>query len=235
MVEINYSKLTQEEQRTNLLRGNANGDDNWDILQSDAVAVEAEEDVPVAAMTEMVPMEQDPFYIDESSAPYMDRPNRSNNEDDDDDEDKQIECASGVTAGILGTIVAGPIIGLVAGFGSAYGTRKQTKSGDFARSIGKLGISVQHELGKIDEQHQIRQNTANKWNEWSDRSPVLAKTNEVVKTGWKSASQFTKDHNLIERGIEGTGKGFEWVGRKINGDKHQPHPAPADAPSVSSE
>lgn len=234
MVEINFP---QDQQEPLLDRSNNNASAaDWDLLQGNADNLhqdEVEEDIPVAAaITETVPIEQDPFYIDESSlnVPYMDQPNVQSSDDDDDD-DKQIECASGVAAGLLGMLVAGPIIGLVTGFGSAYGTRKKGKAGDFARSIGKAGLSVQQQFETLDEQHQFRQATSNKWQEWSDRSPVISKTSEVVQTGWKNAAQFTKDHNLIERGIEGTGKGFEWVGRKIRGE---PEPAP-ESPSVASE
>jgi len=45
---------------------------------------------------------------------------------------------------------------------------------------------------------------------------IAFRTREFFRTGWTTTTQFTKDHQLVEKGVEGTGKGIEFVGDTFN-------------------
>merc|ERR1712224_615069 len=49
-----------------------------------------------------------------------------------------------------------------------------------------------------------------------DKGESLAfKTRSFVVSSWNAASKYTRENQLIERGVEGTGKGIEYVGDKV--------------------
>ena len=45
---------------------------------------------------------------------------------------------------------------------------------------------------------------------------IAFRTRAFFRTGWTTTTQFTKDHQLVEKGVEGTGKGIEFVGDTFN-------------------
>jgi hypothetical protein len=128
---------------------------------------------------------------------------------------------SGITGAVIGLLIGGPIIGAIAGFGSAYAVRKDGAAGDAARALGEVALSVQATGQEWEEKHHVWRDTKRTIQHADSKVAIQART--LVAKGWKSAVELIRQHNLLERGVEGTGQGFEYVADKIQSmsDKKQ--------------
>ena len=133
----------------------------------------------------------------------------------------QMERSSGITGAVIGFLLGGPILAAIAGFGAAYAVRKENAVGENARSLGKFGESVGEKAKELDRQHEISDKTKHvlgtAWSqvEKLDRN-IAHKIQEFAANSWKASVAFTKENKLIERGIENTGRGFEYVSSKFS-------------------
>ena len=132
------------------------------------------------------------------------------------EEDKHLVQPAGVGAAIVGTIFFGPILGALLGFSAAYGVRKNNGAGNLARAVGELSSSVQGTADKIEEKHRFGENTTDAINAFCDKDgerSIPFKTRKFLVSTWLALAGFTKEKQLLERGVEGTGKGLEAIGR----------------------
>ena len=132
-----------------------------------------------------------------------------------------LEQSSGLTGAAIGFLFGGPILAAIAGFGAAYAVRKDNSVGENARSLGKFGLSVNDKAKELDQQHHISDKTkqalGSAWGqvEKLDRN-VASRIQEFVVNSWAKSVAYTKEHKLIERGVENTGRGFEFIASKIS-------------------
>ena len=134
------------------------------------------------------------------------------------EEEKHLVKPAGVGGAILGMLCGGPLLSALLGFGSAYAVRKKTGTGDAARALGELTISVQEKSSQIEEKNHYLERTKSSINNFCDdknEKSVSFKTRAFVVSSWFAASKYTKDNQLIERGVEGTGKGIDYIGKSI--------------------
>lgn len=132
----------------------------------------------------------------------------------------QLVRASGIAGGVVGLLLGGPILALIAGFGSAYAIRKENAVGDMSRSIGEVALSIGDKAQEVNQKHNIADKTKATMDNLEDRCSIVTKTKQLVITSWDAGVDFTRQHNLIERGIEGTGHGFEYLAEKVSGNKN---------------
>ena len=147
------------------------------------------------------------------------------------EEDKHLVQPAGVGAAIVGTIFFGPILGPLLGFSAAYGVRKNNSAGNLARAVGELTSSVQETADKIEEKNRFREKTTDAINNFCDKggeTSISFKTRQFLVTTWLSLATFTKERQLIERGVEGTGKGLEAIGRAFDRLLGKSPPTPDD-------
>lgn len=107
----------------------------------------------------------------------MDKNNSVNHKDDDDDDDEKHDDAkkTGTTTktftkrqvggaaavgGIVGLIVAGPVIAIAAGIGVAVAATTKGKVGDVARASGDVVVSAGERLKQLDKKHQVTETTS---------------------------------------------------------------------------
>jgi len=142
------------------------------------------------------------------------------------EEDKHLVRPAGVGAAVFGFVFGGPILSALLGFSAAYAVRKKDSAGNLARALGELTISAQEKTARLEEKTRIGEKTTKSINDFCDdeREESLAfKTRAFLVSVWLNATKFTKDNQLIERGVEGTGKGLEFIGKsfeKLTGKKH---------------
>jgi len=140
------------------------------------------------------------------------------------EEEKHLVKPAGIGGAILGFICGGPILAALLGFGSAYAVRKKNGTGNAARALGELTISVQEKTSQIEEKNHFlgrTTSTINKFCDDKDEKSVAFKTKAFVVSRWLAASKYTKENQLIERGVEGTGKGIEYIGSSITKLRHR--------------
>jgi len=141
------------------------------------------------------------------------------------DEEKHLVKEAGQGGAVLGLILGGPILSALLGFGSAYAVRKKDSTiGDTARSLGELTISIKEKACAVEEKHQFVKRSKTTINEFcgdsednkNGKNNIAFKTRAFVDSSWLAASKYTKENQLVERGVEGTGKGIEYVDDAIS-------------------
>jgi hypothetical protein len=160
-------------------------------------------------------------------------------DDDDDDDNTKIDIYSQVPddhkhlvkpalvgGAVFGMLLGGPIVSVLLGFGSAYSVRKQDAAiGDIARGVGEITEQVQHKAVEVETKHQychrIRSSVENYCKEQPDDSWVN-RTKSVIASAWSSTVKYTHENQLIERGVEGTGRGIEYLSNVFSSSSSSP-------------
>merc|ERR1712224_447873 len=133
-------------------------------------------------------------------------------------EDKHLVQPAGFGAAVLGLIFGGPIVSALLGFSAAYAVRKKTQTGNAARALGELTLSVQEKTAEIEEKNHFIEKATKSLNNFcnDEREKSIAfKTRAFLISTWLSVSNYTKENQLLERGVEGTGKGIEFIAKSI--------------------
>lgn len=120
---------------------------------------------------------------------------------------------SGVAGAVIGMLLGGPILGAITGFGTAYAVRKEGSTGEVARALGELALSVKATGEQWEEKHHLWGTTKRAIDEADSDLAIKAKT--LMATSWKAAVELNEEHNILERGVETTGKGLEFLAEKL--------------------
>jgi hypothetical protein len=164
-------------------------------------------------------------FLDESTAtrvlhasePYMTSPSTQSNHADD-----RIMVASGVAGMVVGSLLFGPILGAIAGFGTAYATKKEGPAGDIARAMGDVALTTRDKAIELDNKHRLVEKSKDaviagweKAKALDQEHQILIKIKDFIIFSWRETVEFSRRHRLLERGVQGVGKGFEWLFRKL--------------------
>merc|ERR1712025_46622 len=146
-------------------------------------------------------------------------------------EDKHLVQPAGVGAAVIGFIFGGPILSALLGFSAAYAVRKQNGWGNAARSLGELTISAEEKTTEIEEKTKIVEKSTNSINSFCDdekEKSLAFKTRAFLVSTWLATSNYTKENQLLERGVEETGKGLEFLAETIERLKTKKKPKKND-------
>merc|ERR1711862_734492 len=72
---------------------------------------------------------------------------------DDNEYEKSQRLAAGCFGGTIGCFVGGPILALIAGFGTAYLTKKDDILGDTSRAAGDIALLAKEKFDELSEKH----------------------------------------------------------------------------------
>ena len=161
-------------------------------------------------------------------APTFFTPSQASNGRDDTNQDRSLllvaSGAAGATLGFL--LLGGPILAVIAGFGTAYATQKSGAVGDIARALGEVALTTRAKAKELDEKHHLvdktKQVAEDAWNHAKalDRKHhLMEKTKDFLMFSWNETVAFTRRHRLLERGVEAVGRGTDYV---INQLFHKP-------------
>jgi hypothetical protein len=141
------------------------------------------------------------------------------------DHDRMV--ASGTAGAVLGLLTGGPVGALIAGFGLAYySTRKDGAAGDAARAVGDVALIASEQARELDERHHIVDKTkkavANAWEKAVEvdrtrQHHVLEKIKAFIIFCWNTTVDYIRRERLLERGVEGVGRGIEYVSERVTG------------------
>lgn len=150
----------------------------------------------------------------------------ANNEEEEEEEVKRRMVASGTTGAVVGFLFGGPILSALLGFGAAYVSKKQGPTGDAARALGDVGVSIRDKAVEIDEKHRVVERSTKAANDawesakkYDQQHHVLDKAWDFAVKGWQSFVSYVEKNRLLERGVEGVGKGYEYVAEKVGGSE----------------
>ena len=168
------------------------------------------ETTPVAQTTPQAQQEQQQSYNDQQS--IADGPRIDITQQVPEDQ-KHLVGPAGVGGAVVGFLFGGPILSAFLGFGSAYAVRKENGAGDAARALGEMTMSVQQKAAEIEDSHRYYGRSVEAINRQCEKSQKSCafKTREFVRSSWRAVEDYTRKHQLVERGVEGTGKSVEYV------------------------
>jgi hypothetical protein len=133
--------------------------------------------------------------------------------------------ASGVAGMVVGLLLFGPIVGAIVGFGTAYATKTEGPAGDIARAMGDIARAIGDKAIELDQKHHLVEKSKDvvvagweKAKALDQEHQILVKVKDFVVFSWKETVEFTRRHRLLERGVQGVGRGFEWLFRKLFGN-----------------
>merc|ERR1711971_1285742 len=89
--------------------------------------------------------------------------------------------------------------------------KKESKMGKAARSLGKVTMSVKEKACDVEEKHRYLERSKSAID---SVTPAAAKS--FTTSGWDAATKFANDNQLLERGVEGTGMGIEYISGSIS-------------------
>jgi hypothetical protein len=152
------------------------------------------------------------------------------------DERKRV-VAAGVGAGVFGFLLGGPLGAVLLGFGAAYAAeQKDGAVGDTARAVGDVALTVQAKARTIDEEHHVvdkskaaAEDALRRAKDLDRQYNVIEKSKTFAVYSWMATVTFVKEHNLIERGVNGIGKGFCWALEKVVGGSDRIQDGPSNA------
>jgi hypothetical protein len=116
---------------------------------------------------------------------------------------------------VLGLLLGGPVLSIIIGCGSAYSIRKQDSVlGDIARGVADITQQVQTKAIDVETKHKLFQKFSSSIKDYCNDYPQeswINKTQTLTRNAWSSTVDYTRNHQLIERGVEGTGRGIEYL------------------------
>jgi len=137
---------------------------------------------------------------------------------------------AGVTAGAA-TIIFGPIIALIVGYGTAYGTTRPGAAGDICRAIGDTGLFIRDKAKELNQKHEIIEKTKKGAKETAEmvrnpeeRNQLVNKTKNVCSDTWNNLREFENKHGLLEKAKNAIGEALTFIGNKLrkNGAQNDP-------------
>merc|ERR1739848_683513 len=79
-------------------------------------------------------------------------------------------------------------------------------------------MGVQEKTDAFEEKHRLGEKTTQSINRFCDdeeEKSLPFKTRAFLVSAWLTASNYTKENQLLERGVEETGRGLEFLGKKL--------------------
>jgi hypothetical protein len=183
--------------------------------------------VPAASAPSEDLLRVEPLGAEDPLAPVPDMEQVSNNNDNDSDMDEmdrqqELMMGAGVGAGVLGLLLGGPFVGFMAGFGTAYWTRKPGAGGDIARGIGEVAIVAKDKAKELNQKHHLvqkGQETASEaWErakELDRRHKILERAKEYALYTYETAKELNRQHRILERTANVIGRLLSYIGSKI--------------------
>ena len=143
-------------------------------------------------------------------------------------------AASGTAGCILGCLIGGPICAILGGFSSAYAAKNKVGAvGDCARAMGDIALVAKAKALEVEEKHHVVDNTkqvaAGAWEnakEMDREYNICEKTKDAIVYTGKATVSFTVKHRLLEKGVQGMGRGMEFAADTLSANS---------SPSAASE
>jgi hypothetical protein len=131
-------------------------------------------------------------------------------------------CASG---GCVGCLVGGPWLACIAGAGSAYGTTRQSPTGDCTRSMGRMALSCRSKAIEVNEKHHVVEKTKmaavtcwQKSKDVNERHRMMERTKGCLSSSYQGLKSANRKYRISDRTFEGIGLACTYVNDKVIGE-----------------
>lgn len=118
---------------------------------------------------------------------------------------EKVAWSAGLAGGVVGTLVGGPVLGIVAGGASAYYSKKEGAAGDISRAIGEIGSASYLKAKELNQKHHLldksRKAASSAWTkakELNKKNHILDKSKVVTKKALSRAKKFDEKHHVVK-------------------------------------
>lgn len=118
---------------------------------------------------------------------------------------QQTWCA-GIAGGVVGALVAGPAVGLVAGGAAAYYSQRDGAAGDITRAMGEVAQTTGAKAKELNEKHHLVDKTKeaadSAWRnlqEINEKHHVTEKSKVAAASVWENLKEFERQHNVASK------------------------------------
>lgn len=195
-----------------------------DTIDISAPVEENEDSIPSAPPVTLGNHEQkveaEQQEVDRYSAPLLDGVQLSQTENN---ETSAHGFGAGMVGGLIGFLVGGPIIATIAGFATAWASKKDGAAGDMARAMGDVALTARDKAIEVNEKHLIIQGSKNaasdavqKIKEIDRKHEVVAKTKEFAGWSWDTIKVFNQKHRVVDRALITVCNTINWVVAQIS-------------------
>jgi hypothetical protein len=114
--------------------------------------------------------------------------------------------AAGVAGGVVGTLLGGPLLGVVAGGAAAYYTEQEGAAGDISRALGEVATTTGAKVKELNEKHHLleksKQVADEAWDKVKDfevQHHLSEKSKRAAKEAWENAKKLNKEHKIMDK------------------------------------
>lgn len=203
-----------------------------DTIESPSVEEEFVEVIVPIEVVEEATMDRGDSLVQETSS-------LDNTDSDDEFAVMMGACAAG---GCAGCLVGGPWLACIAGAGSAYGTTRQSPTGDCTRSMGRVALSCRSKAIEVNEKHNVAAKTRmaavtcwQKSKDVNERHQMIERTKGCLSFTYQGMKSANRKYRITDRTCEGIGVACTYVSEKVIGDAAVNESATATVTAVTEE
>ena len=161
-------------------------------------------DVP--SLDSLQPLMVEVVTIDEAPLQEIDTLTETVDEDSNEETVSSQKWTSGVAGGVVGTLLGGPLLGVVAGGAAAYYSEREGAAGDISRALGEVAKATGEKAKELNEKHHL----VNKSKQLADEAWVKVKDFEMehklgekcqlaAKEAWDNAKNLNREHKILDK------------------------------------
>ncbi|CAB9527013.1 expressed unknown protein [Seminavis robusta] len=114
--------------------------------------------------------------------------------------------SAGIAGGVLGTLLAGPVVGLVAGGAAAYYANKDGAAGDVSRAMADVASTTGKKAKELNEKHHLldksKEAAGDAWvavKNLNDEHNITERSQAAAKKAWRNAKEFDQKHRVVDK------------------------------------
>lgn len=141
--------------------------------------------------------------VDQEPVKVLERDPVTEENDDERRAKNERMIGAGVTAAAA-SLMCGPIIAAIVGYGTAYGTTQPGTAGDVCRAIGDTGLYIRDKAVALNQKHKILEKTKGGVKETAEkainpdtRKQIVENTKNGLSSAWSNVREFENKHNLL--------------------------------------
>ena len=127
-------------------------------------------------------------------------------EDHDNTNESSQAWSAGIAGGVVGTLVGGPLTGLVAGGAAAYYSQRDGAAGDITRALGEVAQTTGVKARELNEKHQLVDKSKEaadaawkKVKEMNNKHHVKDRSQAAATSAWENLKEFDRQHGVASK------------------------------------
>lgn len=114
--------------------------------------------------------------------------------------------SAGVAGGVVGTLIGGPILGIVTGSAAAYYSQREGAAGDISRAVGEIGRATGQKAKELNDKHQLvdksKEAAGQAWKkvqEMNEQHHIDKKAKAAASEAWENLKEFDREHGVLQK------------------------------------